>query len=234
MGPGLPNGRPARRQGSLNRWGNHLQQGSRASQQQQQQHHHHQQQQQLQHRVGSSTYTSTDDDDTSTCSSSKPPSQSPSDKNLSEKNLSDKNLSDIKSLLSEMQTEIEALGSSTRSFQESDLKLSNRSSFEQKMKTDSNNFEQNCTALKTDSTKFERKIETGSNKFQQNDVERSQKRTDASVVKGGTSSERRMSNFMITSSVEIEENSNQSFYTSAQDNFRSSTTPDDLPKQAFF
>jgi len=106
-----------------------------------------------------------------------------------------------------MQSEIEALGSSTRSFQESDLKLSNKSTFEQK--------------TKTDSSKIEREA---SKTFEQN-VEKSHK-TDANVVKGTT--ERRMSNFMITSSVEIEENSNQSFY--ASDSFRNSTTPDDLPK----
>ena len=104
-GPGVPNGKPIRRQ-TLGRWG---QQSSQ------------QQQQQQQRRYGgvSSSYA-TDDDDSSVCSSSKPPSLSPSDKNLLDNKKNSDNLIDIKHLLSDIQSDIEAVGNSTKSMLEND------------------------------------------------------------------------------------------------------------------
>ena len=176
------------------------------------------------HRAGSSA-TTTDDDDSSV-SSSKPPSQSPSDKNLADRDLSDRNLSDIKSLLSEMQTEIEALGSSTRSFKESDLKLSNKNVSEQKVKSDSNFFQssrQTGAMTKVETMESQQKSESwASKKFEET------KQSESNSFEQSRKSERRMSNFMITSSVEIEESSTNGL--SKLEAQRNSATPDDMPK----
>jgi hypothetical protein len=165
-----------------------------------------------------------------------------------------------------MQSEIEALGSSTRAFKESDLKIGSKQMTDSKSKgstterserfeqsdgsctvdhlsrqeqksivsfnarqTGSNSFENNSSSKfeNNSSSKFENSL---SSKFENSSSSKFETFRSEEKVDTVRKSERRMSNFMITSSVEIEEKVSNGFAGLKPENHRNSTTPEDLPK----